>query len=80
LNRARPLESADRESCDWNHGLGEIVTALTGADMTVEWLHEHSAVAWHLNAQENLVQRADGMWERPGSDLPLSFSLRALRS
>ena len=68
------------ESWEWSHGLGEIVTALSGAGMRVDWLHEHAEVAWHLNDQEHLVEDADGMWRRPGSTLPLSFSLRATRT
>jgi hypothetical protein len=46
--------------------------------MGIEWLHEHSTIAWNL-ADDRLVQRADGLWELPGSTLPLSFSLRAVK-
>jgi 2-polyprenyl-3-methyl-5-hydroxy-6-metoxy-1,4-benzoquinol methylase len=64
------------ESWHWNHGIGEIVTALVRQGMRLEWLHEHAEVAWDLG-DKRLVVRADGMWEAPGSTLPLSFSLRA---
>jgi SAM-dependent methyltransferase len=64
----------------WNHGLGEIITALVKAGLAIEWLHEHPVVAWHLSDQEHLVERPDGMWEEPGSTLPLSFSLRAIKT
>lgn len=67
-------------SWEWNHGLGEIVTALVKAGMSIEWLHEHPVIAWHLNDREQLVQRPDGMWEQPDSTLPLSFSLRAIKT
>lgn len=67
------------ESWEWNHGIGEIVSALSAADMRIEWLHEHSVVAWHLNDHEGLRERADHMWEAENSTLPLSFSLRALK-
>lgn len=67
------------ESWEWNHGVGEVVTALANAGMTVEWLHEHPVVAWRLNDEAHLVRRDDGMWEVPGSTVPLSFSLRAIR-
>jgi SAM-dependent methyltransferase len=67
------------ESWEWNHSLGEIVSALAGAGMRIEWLHEHTVAVWHLNEPEHLVRRADGLWESPGSTLPLSFSLRAVR-
>ena len=64
---------------NWNHGIGEIVTALARGGMRVEWLHEHPTVAWNL-ADEQLTRRADGLWELPGSTLPLSFSLRATKA
>jgi hypothetical protein len=41
-------------------------------------LHEHTTIAWNL-ADEQLVQRTDGLWEVPGSTLPLSFSVRATK-
>ena len=67
------------ESWQCNHGLGEIVTALTDVGMGLEWLHEHPDVAWHMGDPERLVERSDRMWEEPGSTLPLSFSLRAIK-
>jgi SAM-dependent methyltransferase len=66
------------EAWEWNHGIGEIVTALAGAGMRIRWLHEHTTIAWNL-ADEQLVQRPDGLWEQPGSTLPLSFSVRATK-
>ena len=68
------------ESWEWSHGLGEIVTALAGAGMRIDWLHEHAESGWHLNDEEHMVKGADGMWSVPGSTLPLSFSLRATRA
>jgi hypothetical protein len=47
--------------------------------MRLEWLREHVEIAWDLR-DKRLVARDDGMWEAPGSTLPLSFSLRATRS
>ena len=67
------------ESWEWTHGIGEIVTALAGAAMRIEWLHELPVAVWHLHDQ-SLTQRADGLWEAPGSTLPLSFTLRAVKS
>jgi hypothetical protein len=55
-----------------------------GLDLLVEaqrcedLLEERDAIAWNL-ADEQLVQRPDGMWEQPGSTLPLSFSVRATK-
>lgn len=64
---------------EWSHGLGEIISALAGAGLRVDWVHEHPVVGWHLNDHQHLVERHDGMWEAPGCDLPLSFSLRATK-
>ena len=59
------------EAWEWNHGIGEVVTALVGSGMRIEWLREHTTAAWNLS-DPDIVQR-DGMWEVPGSTLPLSF-------
>ena len=66
------------EAWEWNHGIGEIVTALAGAGMRIAWLHEHTTVAWNL-ADDGLVRASDGLWHLPDSTLPLSFSLRATK-
>jgi SAM-dependent methyltransferase len=68
------------ESWEWTHGVGEIVTALAAAGMRIDWLHEHREVSWDLNDRDHLVERDTGMWEVPGSTLPLSFSLRATKA
>ena len=33
---------------EWIHPLGEIVTALLAAGLTLRWLHEHDAVPWRM--------------------------------
>jgi len=67
------------QSWQWNHGLGEIVTALAAAGFRVEWLHEYAVSSWNL-ADGNLQRRGDGLWELPDSTLPLSFTLRAAKT
>ena len=60
------------------HPLGEIVTALIEAGLTLRWLHEHDALAWP--AFGCLVEGSDGLWRWPDRPwLPLAFSLRAER-
>ena len=39
-----PLENTG--NFEWNHGLGEIVTALIDAGLRLEFLHEHRELAW----------------------------------
>ena len=72
-----------QESYEWNHGLGEIVTAVLGAGLQIDFLHEqdwtvYPALPW-------LVETEQGIWRlpdiegKPDRRLPLMFSLRATR-
>jgi SAM-dependent methyltransferase len=67
------------ESWNWSHGLGEVVTAVANAGMQIDFLHEHPEVAWHLNDEEHLHKRPDGMWEDLQATLPLSYSIKATK-
>ncbi|HEX5013920.1 MAG TPA: class I SAM-dependent methyltransferase [Candidatus Limnocylindrales bacterium] len=61
----------------WDHGLGEIVTALIEAGLRIESLREYPFLPWKLDFLE---QSADGSWRLPESakgQLPLSFSILA---
>jgi len=49
------------KSFEWNHGLGEIVTALIDAGLRLEFLHEHREMAW---------QGLTHMETANGNDLP----------
>jgi SAM-dependent methyltransferase len=63
----------------WNHGLGEIVTALVDAGLRIESLREYPFVDWPI---EFLVETDDGTWRLPPSvegELPLFFSILASR-
>jgi SAM-dependent methyltransferase len=63
----------------WDHGLGEIVTALIDAGLRIESLEEHPYLAW---AADFLVEGEPGesyvLPPGPG-ELPLMFSLRATK-
>jgi SAM-dependent methyltransferase len=64
---------------EWMHPLGDIVTALIDAGLTLRWLHEHEAVAWQMF--EVLVEDGEGMYRWPDRPwLPLAYSLRAERA
>ncbi|MEO6043091.1 MAG: class I SAM-dependent methyltransferase [Tepidiformaceae bacterium] len=83
-----PLKNV--KSYDWNHGLGEIVTALIDSGLRLEFLHEHREVAWQAVPW---MVRTDGdagakgyarrtAWQLPAEqrDLcPLMYSLKATR-
>ena len=65
---------------EWNHGLGEIVTALLDAGLAITALTEHDSVPW--DALPGLMERtADGEWrlkDRPWR-LPHSYTLQAVK-
>ncbi|WIM94907.1 class I SAM-dependent methyltransferase [Actinoplanes oblitus] len=65
---------------EWNHGLGEIVTAVLEAGLTLTGLVEHRSVPW--NALPGRMRRLDnGEWQladRP-ERLPHTYTLQAVR-
>ncbi len=61
----------------WDHGLGEIVTALIDAGLRIETLIEHPFLGWKVDF---LVEDGEGNWRLPlgtAGELPLMFSLLA---
>jgi hypothetical protein len=63
---------------EWIHPLGEIVTSLLAAGLSLKWLHEHDSVAWRMF--EQLVKDSSGMYRWPEQPwFPLALSLRAER-
>ena len=69
---------ANATTYTWVHPLGAVISALLKAGMTLDWLHEHDAVTWHMF--DVLVRGADRLWRWPDKPwLPLAFSLRATR-
>jgi 2-polyprenyl-3-methyl-5-hydroxy-6-metoxy-1,4-benzoquinol methylase len=60
----------------WSHSVGEIVTALVDAGLTVNELREHPFVSFE-QFPGRIRKRADGHWEIPDEDYPLTFSARA---
>ncbi|WP_417705604.1 class I SAM-dependent methyltransferase [Pseudomonas sp.] len=66
---------------EWNHGLGEIISALLRHGMTLTALEEHECLPWEaLPGQMQLG--ADGEWRlrsRP-ERLPLSYTLQAVKN
>ena len=61
---------------EWPHSVGEILAAVTGAGLEVEFFHEFDANRYQ--AFPGMVADADGWWRFPnGIQLPQLFSLRA---
>ncbi|MEU8813326.1 class I SAM-dependent methyltransferase [Actinoplanes sp. NPDC048796] len=66
---------------EWNHGLGEIVTALLEAGMTITGLVEHTSVPWHA-LERTMVDIGDGEFQlrdKPNR-LPHTYTLQAVRT
>ncbi|HNT53583.1 MAG TPA: class I SAM-dependent methyltransferase [Anaerolineaceae bacterium] len=75
----RAAEINQTISYEWQHTLGDIVTALIEAGLTIEFLHEHDHTVYEMFP---FVRReADGRWRLPPGmpRVPLMFSLRAHR-
>jgi SAM-dependent methyltransferase len=79
---------AQRRTYEWNHGLGEIVSALAAAGLRIEFVHEHRALPWQaLPSMEpagphgpSADPLAPGMWQLPEAQrnlVPLMYSLLA---
>jgi SAM-dependent methyltransferase len=62
---------------EWNHGLGEIVTALLGHGLVLDRLVEHDWAPWRRFPF--LVETDDGCWTTPAGTprIPMSFTLLA---
>jgi SAM-dependent methyltransferase len=73
-------EFVNTTSADWNHGLGEIVTALLDAGMQLTMLVEHDSVPWDAlpGMMEPLPDGEFRLADRP-SRLPHSYTLQAVR-
>ncbi len=65
----------------WNHGLGEIVTALLEAGLAVTALAEHDSVPWDA-LPGKMARAGDGEWRLADdpSRLPHSYTLQAVKT
>jgi SAM-dependent methyltransferase len=71
---------ANEVTHEWNHGLGEIVSALLDAGLVIDGLEEHDSVPWEALPGQ-MVRDGTGEWrltDRPWR-LAASYTLRARR-
>lgn len=81
-----------RTTCEWNHGVGEIVSAMIDAGLRIEFVHEHREIPWQalpwMEPVGEGTKGADGryqsnrMWRLPEAQrdlVPLMMSVRARR-
>jgi SAM-dependent methyltransferase len=74
----RPMTAT--KTYEWNHGLGEIVTALLNAGLTLTMLVEHDSVPWEALPGQ-MVARADGEFalDSLAGVAPLSYTIQAVK-
>ncbi|HEX9063983.1 MAG TPA: class I SAM-dependent methyltransferase [Streptosporangiaceae bacterium] len=66
---------------EWNHGLGEIITALLAAGLTITGLTEHDSVPWEALPGQ-MTRLGNDEWQltdRPWR-LPCSYTLQAVKT
>lgn len=61
----------------WNHGLGEVVSALTEAGLHIEYLKEYDESPY--NVLPNLIETETGMFVTKDKLYPLIFELKATK-
>ena len=73
---SRPL--AATKTYEWNHSLGEIVTALLGQGLRLDMLVEHDSVPY-LALPNQMVVGSNGEWvlDARAGTAPLSYTLKA---
>ncbi|WJN61080.1 hypothetical protein OH686_20235 [Pseudomonas sp. SO81] len=66
---------------EWNHGLGEIISALLRHGLDISGLEEHDSIPWEALPGQ-MVLGEDGEWRlRSGRErVPLSYTLQAVRA
>jgi SAM-dependent methyltransferase len=65
----------------WQHGMGEVVSALAGARLRIDFLHEFPFAVWQMFPF--LVEAEPRTWRLPeplDGRLPLTFSLKATKT
>ncbi|MFJ6601902.1 class I SAM-dependent methyltransferase [Streptomyces lydicus] len=70
-------QTVNNRSVEWQHPIGEVVSALAGAGLHLEFLHEHDMTMFQ---RFGTLRRADdGFYRFPGDRprVPLMYSLRA---
>jgi SAM-dependent methyltransferase len=71
-------KTVNNVSYEWNHGIGEVITALVRAGLELEFVHEFPYISY--KCFPFLIQRADGMYEFPGElngVIPMMYTVGA---
>lgn len=71
---------ANRRTYEWAHSVSDIVNAVIGAGLRLEWLHEHEEAAWRI--LPCMVPGAERQYRWPDDfevRMPLALSLAAVK-
>jgi SAM-dependent methyltransferase len=76
---ATDAEFTHNATREWNHGLGEIVTAVLDAGLRLTMLVEHDSVPW--DALPGRMTELDGEWRltEHADRLPMTYTLQAVK-
>lgn len=76
---ATDTEFANTRSAEWNHGIGEILTAVLDAGLAITGFEEHRSVPWQ--AMPDMVAGEDGEFRLPDRPdrIPLTYTLQAVK-
>jgi len=61
----------------WNHGLGEVVSSLSEAGLTIEYLKEYDESPYDIFP--DLIKNSNGMFESSDKLFPLLFAIKAFK-
>ena len=75
---AEPASTIISREYGWNHGLGEVITALTAAGLHIEFLNEYDESPY--NVLPDLQQTASGMFITEEKLYPLIYEVKATKS
>jgi SAM-dependent methyltransferase len=77
---ATDLPITHTKTYEWNHGLGEIVTALLNAGLTLTMLVEHDSVPWEALPGQ-MLERPNGEFalDTLAGVAPLSYTIQAVK-
>ena len=72
---ANPASKIVSKEYGWNHGLGELITALSRLGLKIEYLNEYEQSPYDIFP--GLVKNDQGLYESPNGLYPLVFELKA---
>ncbi|MFA5309007.1 MAG: class I SAM-dependent methyltransferase [Dehalococcoidales bacterium] len=67
----------DLTSYEWQFTVGEVVTALCRAGLSIQYLHEFPVCCYR--GRPDMYQDNNGWWRLAGDKVPLTFSIKAVK-